>query len=76
MIICGGNKQRIKADLMKNRSSPVTLKALHNLQTKVRLEKQQIGPDNELEKLLENMMAIPNVIVEVATTEAGELIGI
>lgn len=74
-IACGGCKALIKHDLMKNRDSPVPLKAIHNLQTRDRAERQGLTPDNELERLLETMNEIPDAIAHVIRNEENELIG-
>lgn len=60
-----GKKFKIKNQLMASRKkqgneAPILLKAIHNLQTKKRTEKEKIIPgENELEKLLASMLKVP-----------------
>lgn len=56
--------------------SPVSLKAIHNVQTAVRLEKECLVDDQcELEKLVDNMLKVPEASVRVVR-ENEELIAI
>lgn len=76
MIAVNGSKRMIKAHLSKNRNSPVPLQALHNLQTKMRKEKQILGPENELVRVIEAMKTVPNATVRVIENDVQEFVGI
>lgn len=75
MIEIGGNKQKIKADLMKNGNKVIALKTLHNIQTKQRKEKQGSNDVDSMEKLLQQLQQVPNARIRVVTNEDLELIG-
>jgi zinc finger SWIM domain-containing protein 3 len=78
MIQAGANKQKIKNMLMERRGGrPVSLKSIHNVQTKFKREIEQlIAEETELEKLLANMNKIPNARIKVSVNEDNELLGI
>lgn len=80
MLVADGKKSKIKAHLMEERKkqdnlSPVCLKAIHNLQTTIRMEKEKLLPgENELEKLLASMLMVPGANVRVLRDENNELL--
>lgn len=74
MIAVGGNKQRIKAGLLSSGAN-VQLKLIHNIQTKMRTEKQQLKGSGELQKLLEEFLQVPHARVDIIVNEENELIG-
>lgn len=76
MMDCGANKQKIKANLMKEREAALPLRVLHNFQTKVHLEKQTSNRKDDLKRLIEMMMTVPNAKVRVVVDENNELIGV
>lgn len=71
MISVGANKKLIKMMLMKETNKPVQLKTLHNVQTKMLLEKQS----GELTKLCNILENIPNARVKIITNQENELLG-
>lgn len=73
MIQCGANKQKVKINLMTNRESPISLKSLHNLQTK---QNKSTTGDDEFTTLLGLMQNIPGVKIKVAYDDENQLIGI
>lgn len=75
MISLGVNKHLLKLDLMADGKTIVPLKSLHNLQTKMRQEKQAEYGDNELQGVLKKMQEIPNAKIRVVTSDNNELIG-
>lgn len=67
MIECGGSKQRIKALLSKGRDTPVPLKTLYNLDTKIRVSRQTNNRKDDFKKLIDMMTSVPNARVRVIT---------
>lgn len=53
MIDCGGKKSKIKLNLMVNREAPVSLKTLHNVQTK--MNRSLNTDDDELTSMINAM---------------------
>lgn len=76
MIACGASKQKIKAFLSKERQAPVSLKSLHNLQIKMQAQKQPSNRSDDLNRLIDIMMEVPNSKVRVIITENEELVGV
>lgn len=76
MIALGVNKQKLKAQLMKENNRVISLKVLHNIQTKQRLLKEGNNRETELKQLLEELQKVPNARIRVFTNEENELIGI
>ncbi|KAJ6645306.1 hypothetical protein Bhyg_00510 [Pseudolycoriella hygida] len=74
-----GKKVKIKAQLMAERlqngnSAPVLIKAIHNLQTANRVEKEKlIHGENELEKLLASMLKTDGAKVRVLRDHDDQL---
>lgn len=75
MISLGVNKQKLKVDLMADGETIVSLKTLHNLQTKMRLSKKGNSNEDHLQKLLERLREVPNARIRIVTNEDNELIG-
>lgn len=75
MIELGVNKHKLKVDLMKDGKSNISLKSLHNIQTKQRLKNEGHSETDMMEKLLERLQQVPNARVRLVTTETLELIG-
>lgn len=75
MISLGVNKQKLKADLMADGVTNVALKALHNLQTKIRKQKEGSSDEDYLQKLLDRLNEIPNAKIRIVTCQDNELIG-
>lgn len=75
MIALGVNKHKLKVDLMKDGKTIIALKTFHNIQTKLRVEKEGINANDILEKLLERLKEIPNARIRVVTNHDSELIG-
>lgn len=75
IISLGVNKQKMKTDLMSDGKTIVSLKHLHNVQTKLRLRKEANYQGDDLQKLLERLREIPNARIRVVTNEENELIG-
>ncbi len=73
-IELGASKQKIKANLLKN-GTTVTMKFLHNIQTKLNATKSRPNDGNELQNLLNELEKVPNAVTRVFTDENGELIG-
>lgn len=59
---------------MAKREAPVSLKTLHNLQSKI--NKKLNSENNELASLLAQMEKIPGSKIKVAVDESNQLIGI
>lgn len=76
MIACGANKQRLKAFLSVDRESPLPLKLLHNLQTKIHLEKQSADRSGDLQKLIEMMLSVKNARVRLIVNQQNEFVGV
>ncbi|KAG4068436.1 hypothetical protein HA402_004776 [Bradysia odoriphaga] len=76
MIELGVNKHKLKADLMKDGKSNISLKTLHNVQTKQRLKQQGSNDADIMEKLLERLRQVPNARIKVVTDEKLELIAV
>lgn len=76
MIACGASKQKVKAFLSINREAPVPLKVLHNLDSKMKQEKQSPNRRDDLKRLIEMMTQVPNARVRIITNENNELIGV
>lgn len=80
MLQSKGKKALIKANLMTERIAngnfaPVSMKDIHNLDTKDRLGKEQLRDgENELEKMLNCMLQLPGAKVEVLRDENNELV--
>lgn len=74
MVHLGVKKTLLKSYFMK-KGKTVTLKALHNLQTKEQNLYKQPDESNELHHLLEELQKIPNARIRVYTSDNGELIG-
>src|ERR1700744_2702750 len=75
MLSLGVSKRKLKLDLMADSESIVSLKTLHNIHTKDRLEKQSAYNGDPLQQLLERLHEIPNMRIRVLTDENNELIG-
>lgn len=61
----------------KRNGQPVSLKSIHNVQTKVHVDLHKlVAEETELEKLLEKMQQIPNARIKVVVNESNELTGI
>lgn len=68
MVALGVNKQRLKANLMKNGTTiPLTL--LHNTQTKQLNSAKNSVDQNKLQQLLEELQKIPNAKLRVFKNE-------
>lgn len=74
MIAVEGNKQRIKTYLTKKSGKPVLLKTLHNLQTKVQ-NKDKVAPADEIYKLYDILVELPNTNVCFITDDDDVLLG-
>lgn len=74
MILLGANKHKVAADLMKD-GDIVSLKTLHNIKTKQRLEKQATNDVDMMEMLLQQLRLIPAARIKLVTDEQLELIG-
>lgn len=76
MISLGANKQKIKANLMQEENRIVSLKTLHNIQSKLRHQNQhKYDGNDELQKIFQKLQEIPNATVRVVTSDQNELIG-
>lgn len=76
MLKVGANKQKLQSHLIENRgpnSSAISLKGLHNLQSKTR--KTETGK-SEIEMLLEEMKKITDAKIKMAVNDQNELISI
>lgn len=75
MISVGSNKKLVKMNLMASRNGKaVSLKALHNVQTKIKIN-QVVGSGNELQKVYNALTAIPGGRVRFITNESQEILG-
>lgn len=74
MIAVGGNKKKIKMDLMNTTGKPIMMKQIHNLQTKMQNETAR-GTGNELQKLYDILVAIPGATVRFVTNDNGDFVG-
>lgn len=80
MLATAGNKTKIKAQLLARRieqanNMPISLKSIHNMGTAVRLEKENLHiGENELQKLLDSMLKVPNAAVRVLRNEDNDLL--
>lgn len=80
MIETNANKRKIKDFLMEKRlgsgnSVPVSLKSIHNAQTKHHKEKESLYVgENELQRLLDSMIKVPGAKVHVLRDENNELV--
>ncbi|KAG4066267.1 hypothetical protein HA402_000491 [Bradysia odoriphaga] len=75
LVALGANKYRMKSHLLKN-GTEVTLKYLHNIQTKQQQTVKQFTQESELAQLLEELQKIPGSKIRVFTNDENELIGI
>lgn len=73
---CGASKQKVKAFLSNGRETPVSLKSLHNLATKLKLERQSSNRKDDLRRLIEMMLTIPNARVRIIKNGNDDLIGV
>lgn len=74
MIKVGGSKKLIKSHIEKKRETPVPIKLLHNLQTKMNAAVE--GPsENPLENLHASLSLVPNVRVRFISNQNDELVG-
>lgn len=75
MISIGVDKRKLKVDLMADGKKIISSKTLHNIQTKLRLEKQNAYEGDGLQKLLSRLKEIPNARIRVFADDNSELIG-
>lgn len=75
MVELGVNKHKLKADLMHDGQRVVSLKYLHNIQTKVNQRKHGTSEVDVLEKLLKKMEEIQNAKIRVVVNTENELLG-
>lgn len=75
MIACGSSKQKLKAYLSKGRDAPVTLKVLHNLQTKINFEKESPESSNALRNLIDMILKTLTAKVRVVENDKEEFVG-
>lgn len=75
LIQCGAKKMKMKTNFMGQREAPLSLKSLHNVQTKMN-KSLLVDPNNELVSLLEHIKKIPGAKVKVAVDENNDLLGI
>lgn len=74
MIKVGGSKKLIKSHFEMKRKTPVSIKSLHNLQTKMNAAIE--GPsENPLENLHKALSQVPNARVRFICDENDDLIG-
>lgn len=64
---CGGKKAKIKLNLMINREAPISLKSLHNVQTK--MNRNLNTGDDELTSMINAMKKIPGAKIDIAYDE-------
>lgn len=76
MFACGASKQLVKAFISKDREATVPLKLLHNLDSKLKQQKQGFNRKEDLIRLIEMMMQVPNGRVRIISNEENELIGV
>lgn len=75
MISMGANKKKMKMDLMNQRGGkPVSLKNLHNLQTKMQQHTKN-SSTNDLQTLYECLSQIPRAKVRFIINQANEILG-
>lgn len=65
----------MKAFFSKNRDAPVSLKSLHNLQTKVHPSKESDEPKDALKNLIDMMLKTPTAKVRVVENDQEEFVG-
>lgn len=74
MLKADGKKSKIKMMITEKTGKPILLKNLHNLQTRMQMQKQA-GPEDGLQKLFAVLSEVPNSTSCFVTDENDELVG-